>query len=126
MKQRMIGALLVILSFGGTAYAGGVTNIKEVVNRSSKTVRLATYEVSPYEQLRWKKTIPLPGGGVTSWFGNMWIPWADNGEQFSEHFLQILIFHPRPREGLMPSISSTSIKAVTMFVHSLASPIAHA
>lgn len=29
----------------------------------------------------------------------MWIPWADNGDQFSEHFLQILIFNPRPQAG---------------------------
>lgn len=63
MSKKLFSSFLFVVFSSVLAYAGGVTNIKEVVNRSSKSVRLATYEVkSGYEQLRWKKTIPLPGG----------------------------------------------------------------
>ena len=81
-----------------TAQAGGVTNIKEVVNRSTKIVRLTTYEDKNDVESKWKTTRKIAAGAT--WSGDMWIPWADNNEQFLKHFLKIEIFKPRPNGNL--------------------------
>ena len=81
-----------------TAKAGGVTNIKEVVNRSTKIVRLTTYEDKNDVESKWKTTGKIKAG--ITWKGDMWIPWANNNEQFLKHFLKIEIFKPHPKENL--------------------------
>lgn len=81
-----------------TAKAGGVTNIKEVVNRSTKIVRLSTFEYKNDVESQWKTTEKIKAG--ITWKGDMWIPWADDEKQFSLHFLKIEIFKPRPNGNL--------------------------
>ena len=43
MSKKFISALLLVILSCAVAQAGGVTNIKEIVNRSSKVVRVSTY-----------------------------------------------------------------------------------
>ncbi|MBA3352451.1 MAG: hypothetical protein H0U23_08530 [Blastocatellia bacterium] len=98
MIKKIISALIVVISSAVLASAGGVTNIKEVVNRSSKIIRLTTYEDKNDVESKWKTTRKIAAGAI--WRGDMWIPWADNREQFLKHFLKIEIFSPRPKQNL--------------------------
>ncbi len=98
MFKKIISALVVLIFSASLTLAGGVTNIKEVVNRSSKTVRLTTYENKNDVESRWKTTRRIAAGAT--WRGDMWVPWADNDEQFQNHFLKIEIFTPRPGPNL--------------------------
>lgn len=69
-----IFSLFVLLSplMTTTASAGGVTNIKEIVNRSTKIVRLTTYEDKNDVESKWKMTGKIAAG--RTWSGDMWIP----------------------------------------------------
>ena len=98
MRRKLITALLLTMFAPVPAFAGGVTNIKEVINRSSKIVRLSTYEDKNAVESKWKTTRKIAAGAT--WRGDMWIPWADNSEQFLNHFLKIEIFRPRPGGNL--------------------------
>ena len=79
-----------------TANAGGVTNIKEVVNKSSKIVKLTTYENKNGVESTLKTTGEIAAG--RDWSGDMWIPWADNAEQFNSHYMKIEIIERSPTE----------------------------
>jgi hypothetical protein len=96
--RTYVFVLLCIIFSTGLARAGGVTNIKEVVNRSSQAVRLTTYEDKGDVESKWKMTGKIAAG--TTWHGEMWIPWADNQEQFNHHFLKIEFFRQYPRRNL--------------------------
>lgn len=78
-------------------HAGGVTNIKEVVNTSSKAVRVSAYDNKTLIENGHRNlltTAVIPAGG--RWSGDMWVPWADNRSQFRSHFLTIEIFLASP------------------------------
>lgn len=98
MYKKFILATLLIVFSSVFASAGGVTNIKEVVNRSSKVVKLSTYENKALIENGWKNLLATPeiaaSGGT--WTGDMWVPWADNKEQFKSHFMKIEIIEKRP------------------------------
>jgi hypothetical protein len=99
MFKKFIVVLLLVISSSVFARAGGVTNIKEVVNRSSKVVKISTYENKALIENGWKNLLTTPeiaAGG--RWTGDMWIPWADNSEQFKAHFMKIEIIEKRPAE----------------------------
>lgn len=90
IKLTLTTMLAILLC--GAAKAGGVTNIKEVVNNTRLTVEIRKYDTKPlaagneYETTR---EIPADGG---TWSGDMWIPWADNSNDFSEKYLEIKIY----------------------------------
>ncbi|MBA2736761.1 MAG: hypothetical protein H0U50_08255 [Pyrinomonadaceae bacterium] len=98
MYKKIISALLFVVFSSAFAYAGGVTNIKEVVNRSSKVVRVSTYENKALIENGWQNWLATPeiaaNGGM--WTGDIWMPWADNKEQFKSHFMKIEIIEKRP------------------------------
>lgn len=75
-----------------TSYAvpGGVTNIKEVVNRTPHTIELRKWD-TPWGGAapNYETTGPIPANGVYS--GAMWIPWANNADEFSEHAMEIKV-----------------------------------
>jgi hypothetical protein len=98
IKSFLLIGVALILASSLDVYAGGVTNVKEVVNRSSKIVRLTTYEDKNDVESKWKSTRKIASGAT--WTGDMWIPWADNNEQFLKHFLKIEIFSPRAGRNL--------------------------
>ena len=72
---------------------GGVTNVKEVVNRTPHVILVwkedrgkflshTIFRPSDYESTR-----DIPPGGV--WTGDMWVPWADEKEQLFDHFMAL-------------------------------------
>lgn len=78
-------------------HAGGVTNIKEVVNTSSKAVRVSAYDNKTLIENGHRNlltTSVIPAGG--RWTGEMWVPWADNSKQFKNHFITIEMFLASP------------------------------
>ncbi len=91
-------ALLVLLtafSFIG-AKAGGVTNIKSVYNTSSKTVLVSAFDnktLIENSHKNWVKTSEVTGRGC-SWYGDMWIPWANNAREFASHNIRVEIYGP--------------------------------
>ena len=76
----------------GAAIAGGVTNIKEIVNNTSMTVEVRKYDIkagaaaSAFETTR---EIPANGG---IWSGDMWVPWADNANDFAEKHMEVKVY----------------------------------
>lgn len=96
MFEKIISAFSLLILLSISAFAGGVTNIKEVVNHSSKVVKLSTYENKNRIENGWKTTGEIAAGA--SWSGDMWIPWADNAKQFAIHFMKIEIIEKRPTE----------------------------
>lgn len=96
MSRKIITALLFIVCSSVITLAGGVTNIKEVVNRSSKIVKISTYENKNRIEAGLKTTGEIAAAGT--WRGDMWIPWADNSRQFDSHFMKIEIIDRRPTE----------------------------
>lgn len=100
MHKNFILALSLVIFLSVFTKAGGVTNIKEVVNNSTKkVVKLTTYE---RKNGIWEGAPRKTTGVITYsdyWDGDMWIPWADNEEQFKEHFMTIEIIELRPTRG---------------------------
>jgi hypothetical protein len=96
MCKKLFSAFLLIVFSFAVANAGGVTNIKEVINRSAKVVKLSTYENKNRLENGWKTTGEIAAGA--NWKGDMWIPWADTKEQFAIHFMKIEIIEQRPAE----------------------------
>ena len=97
MLRKIIIAALVIVNSAVFSFAGGVTNIKEVVNNSSKAVRVTAYDNKTLAENGLRNlltTSVIAAGG--SWRGDMWIPWADNKKQFKSHFLSLEIFQASP------------------------------
>lgn len=68
--------------------AGGVTNIKEIVNNTTINLEVGKLDIPVGSGLisETTGTIP-PNGGI--WRGDMWIPWAENTEEFSKKRLEI-------------------------------------
>ncbi|HUR98583.1 MAG TPA: hypothetical protein VMZ26_11015 [Pyrinomonadaceae bacterium] len=101
--MRNKSSLLVAMGFMAVTalntLAGGVTNIKEVVNNSSKVViKLTTFETKFAWEGAEKKTTGVITYGNT-WTGDMWVPWADDEEQFKGHFMSLEIIELRPTRG---------------------------
>ena len=97
MSRKLINALLLIIGLSVFAHAGGVTNIKEVVNRSSKAIRVTAYDNKTLAENGLRNlltTSVISAGG--NWRGDMWVPWADNRSQFRKHFFTIEIFQLSP------------------------------
>jgi hypothetical protein len=105
MSRKLIIALLTILGLSIFANAGGVTNIKEVVNNSSKSVRVTAYDnktllENGHNNLLTTAVISPRG----TWRGEMWVPWADNSTQFRSHFLTIEIFLVSPSPAVQERV----------------------
>jgi len=88
MKQTIMSALLVILLSVVTTYAGGVTNVKEVVNNTSGVIKLLKRDFTGNIFTTHIETTEEIAAGAT-WKGDMWIPWANNAEEFKNHFMQL-------------------------------------
>jgi hypothetical protein len=85
------------LGFGHAPAAafGGVTNIKEVVNRTNETLVVEKIDFTGNAITgRREDTGNIPPDGV--WTGDMWVPWANNAEEFTNHRIEIHIWALRP------------------------------
>ena len=92
MLTRIISiAILSVLSCAA-AMAGGVTNIKEVINNTGQVVEIRKYDIKALgAATEFETTGEIPANGGT-WSGDMWIPWADNRNDFLEKFLEIKVY----------------------------------
>ncbi len=89
MYKKSILALVIVVFSTAAANAGGVTNIKEVVNNTGMTVEVRKYDVKTTAAgAEFETTNEIPADGGT-WSGNMWIPWVDNSNDFSEKYMEI-------------------------------------
>ena len=90
MCKKFILTLVMIVFSTAVAKAGGVTNIKEIVNNTSINLTVTKMEPTwnPYSG-DYSDEIP-PDGGV--WTGDMWIPWADNRNDFTEKHMEVRIY----------------------------------
>lgn len=93
MSKKSLFLMIAAMFFGASvnALAGGVTNIKEVLNDTGFKVEVRKYDTKPLaasSEFETTKEIPADGG---TWSGDMWIQWADNANDFSEKHLEIVI-----------------------------------
>ncbi|MBA2736764.1 MAG: hypothetical protein H0U50_08270, partial [Pyrinomonadaceae bacterium] len=92
MSKKIISTLLLVI-FSSVFVNAGVTNIKEIVNNTSGIVTVRKIETtddiytSPNET-----TKDIPVNGV--WSGDMWIPWANNKDEFLRHTIMLEIKIP--------------------------------
>lgn len=92
MLTRTISAAMFVALFCGAAIAGGVTNVKEIVNNTGMTVEVRKYDIkagaagSEFETTR---EIPANGG---IWTGDMWVPWADSADDFTEKHMEVRVY----------------------------------
>jgi hypothetical protein len=99
-----------------TVALGGVTNIKEVVNRTSYNVEVMTWERKGLEDAN-RQTRTIPPNGV--WTGDMWVPWANNREELKDHVMVIEIEVPRPTGGAPYSFNYFTIWQTGEYVRSV-------
>lgn len=95
MYKKFILAIAIVIYSTVAANAGGVTNIKEVVNNTGWTVEVRKTDVGTAAAGSQSETtgeIPAEGG---TWSGDMWIPWVDRSEDFTEKHLEIIIGEKR-------------------------------
>ncbi len=94
--KSAIGAfsLFILLSplMTTTANAGGVTNIKEIINNTPMTVEVRKYDTKPLAAgVEYETTKEIPADGGT-WSGDMWIPWVDNSNDFTEKYMEVRVY----------------------------------
>lgn len=91
MKTKYVGLMLLVLFCVALDVRAGVTNIKEVLNETGMTVEVRKYDTKPLAaQAEFETTGEIPASGGT-WSGDMWIPWADNANDFTEKHIEIVI-----------------------------------
>lgn len=84
-------AVLTVLSCG-IALAGGVTNVKEIVNNTRMVVEVRKYDTKPgaaAPEFETTREIPANGG---VWTGDMWVPWVDNANDFTEKRMELRVY----------------------------------
>jgi hypothetical protein len=98
-KTVLIRSLILavwVLFLSSALTRAGVTNIREVVNRSStRVVRLTSCE----SKFGWEGAVKKSTGAITYgtiWNGDLWVPWADNADDFKGHFMTLEITELRP------------------------------
>ena len=92
MFTKIISVAMLGLLSCGMAMAGGVTNVKEIVNNTRLTVEVRKYDIKTggaATEFETTKEIPANGG---IWTGDMWVPWADNANDFAEKHMEVKIY----------------------------------
>ena len=74
-----------------TAKAGGITNIKEIINNTPLTMEVRKFDTKPLAAAaEYETTGEIPADGGT-WSGDMWIPWVDNSNDFTEKRMEVRV-----------------------------------
>lgn len=75
------------------ANAGGVTNIKEIINNTPMMIEVRKLDTKPTlaAVVEYETTGEIPADGGT-WSGDMWIPWVDNSDDFMKKRLEIRVY----------------------------------
>ena len=92
MLTKFISAAVLAILSCGVAIAGGVTNIKEIVNNTAMTVEIRKYDVkagAAAAEFETTQEIPANGG---IWTGDMWVPWVDNANDFTEKHMELRVY----------------------------------
>jgi hypothetical protein len=92
MLTRIISIAILAGLACGSAIAGGVTNIKEIINNTAMTVEVRKYDIKTGAAgSDFETTNEIPANGGT-WSGDMWIPWVDNANDFSEKRMELRVY----------------------------------
>jgi hypothetical protein len=98
-KTALVTSLILMLSvliLSSSETRAGVTNIREVMNTSrTRVVKLTSFET----KFKWEGPEKKSTGAVTYgaiWSGDLWVPWADNADDFKGHFMTLEIIELRP------------------------------
>jgi hypothetical protein len=105
MKRPIMRTVLVIVLSVVTTHAGGVTNVKEVVNNTSGVIKLLKRDFTGNIFTTHIESTEEIAAGAT-WKGDMWIPWANNAEEFKNHFMQLYTRIPSPTDRSVGQIKS--------------------
>ncbi|MBA2736763.1 MAG: hypothetical protein H0U50_08265 [Pyrinomonadaceae bacterium] len=100
MFKKFISVVLLIIFSSVFANAGGVTNVKEVVNNTAGVVKLLKRDFTGNAITTHIENTPEIAAGTT-WKGDMWVPWANNAEEFKNHFMQLYTRVPSSNGGVM-------------------------
>ena len=92
MFTKIISTVVFAALFCGVAAAGGVTNIKEIVNNTAMAVEVRKYDVKAGgagSEFETTSEIPANGG---IWSGDMWVPWVDSANDFAEKRMEVRVY----------------------------------
>ncbi len=98
------------VKFGGAYMVafGGVTNIKEIVNHTPYDVSAGKTDFAEIRLVTRNDVLEsIPANGI--WTGDMWVPWADNSDEFKNHFMTINIHIPHPTRSGEYSLKHFSV-----------------
>ncbi len=88
MCKKFISAILLIVFSIAAARAGGVTNVKEIINNTSIILEVSKLEPrlgNPYSG-DYSDEIAANGG---VWTGDIWIPWVNNEQDSRDRWMGI-------------------------------------
>ena len=92
MLTKIVSTGLLAILFCGAAMAGGVTNVKEIVNNTAMIVEVRKYDIKTGgagTEFETTREIPANGG---IWSGDMWVPWVDNANDFAEKRMEVRVY----------------------------------
>lgn len=88
MCKKFILAIMLIAFSSVMTNAGGVTNVKEIINNTSVILQVTKLEptlANPYSGDYTREI--AAGGGV--WTGDIWVPWINNEQESKERWMAI-------------------------------------
>ena len=92
MLTKIISIAILFVVSCGAVMAGGVTNIKEVINNTGQVIELRKYDIKAgAAATEFETTGEIPANGGT-WSGDMWIPWADNASDFTDKRMELRVY----------------------------------
>lgn len=91
MCNKIILAIVMIVFSSVLANAGGVTNIKEIINNTPMWIEIRKFDTKPLAAgAEYESTGKITADGGT-WTGDMWIPWVDNSNDFTEKYMEFRV-----------------------------------
>jgi hypothetical protein len=92
MLTKIISIAILLVLGCASALAGGVTNIKEIINNSGQTIEVRKYDVKALGAAsEFETTGEIPANGGT-WSGDMWIPWVDTANDFTDKRMEVKVY----------------------------------
>ncbi|HUR98585.1 MAG TPA: hypothetical protein VMZ26_11025 [Pyrinomonadaceae bacterium] len=92
MFKRIISIAVFAALTCGVAIAGGVTNIKEIINNTAMTVEVRKYDIKAGAAgVGFETTHEIPANGGV-WSGDMWIPWVDSAADFTDKRMEVQVY----------------------------------
>lgn len=91
MYKKFIAAVLLVVCSTAAANAGGVTNVKEIINNTSMIITVSKSEPKNGNPYSIDYTYEMPAKGGT-WSGDMWIPWVNNERDSRDRRMEIGYF----------------------------------